>query len=134
MTLIRSDIRLVWDSVRPGLIYIKDKCNAAWRPEDVYASCVSGEADVFLVKGYPHRFAIVQVKTCPFSLDKSFLVWIAYDESNDHGAANYLSELEEIAKNYGCDSLEFWSPRKGMQRLTEKSEYKAQSTIYKKRI
>jgi len=134
MTLIRSDIRLVWDSVLPGLRYIKEKCNAPWRTEDIYANCVSGNAEIFLVKNYPHRFAVVQEKVCPFSLKKSFLVWIAYDESNKWGAANYLNELEEIARNYGCDSVEFWSPRKGMQKLTEKSGYKPESTIYKKRI
>lgn len=134
MILIRSDIRKVWNSVLPGLEYIKEKCNAAWRPEDVYAACLSGDADIFLVKNYPNRFAVVQVKQCRFTLENSFLVWIAYDESNKYGAMNYLQELEEIAKNYNCDSVEFWSPRLGMKRLTEKSGYKPESTIYKKRI
>lgn len=118
----------------PGLEYIKEKCNASWRPEDVYAACLSGDADIFLVENYPHRFAVVQVKQCRFTLKNSFLVWIAYDESNKYGAMNYLKELEEIAKNYNCDSVEFWSPRVGMKRLTEKSGYQLEMSIYKKGI
>lgn len=100
-----ADIRKEWHWVKPGVeeILHLDK-NLTFRPEDIYASCLSGESQLWV---HPNFFNVVTIEVDPFTGDKTFLLWLSW--AKERGGANavtYAKFYEEVAKQYGCAKIE----------------------------
>jgi hypothetical protein len=130
--LIPADIRDEWDLVRPGLEEVYASTHPDWRPEDIYACCVMGACQLFLL-GDTGGFIITQDKPQPFRSDKTLLVWIAHDKSGI-AADTYIKQVEALAVDRGCVAVEFWSCRRGMNRLMSKHGYRMYSVVYMKEV
>lgn len=109
--LMAADVRVVWDTILPGLQAVKAKTRASWRVEDVYHSLVAGSA--FLYVGDP-GFVIVESQVEPFSGEPVLLVWIAFSRARD-GVARFQAAVDALARAYGYSRLRFWSNRAGWE-------------------
>jgi hypothetical protein len=128
--LRKVDVRDVWDAISPGVLEVWTVSRPDWRPEDLYACCLYGQADIYMPED-TNGFAIVQERLMPFRNKKTLLIWVSWDKT---GIAfrKYIREIERIAAERGCCAVEFWSPRKGMQKLSGRHGYEPCTTIYQK--
>jgi len=125
--LQETNIRLIWDQVRPGLEYVGRVTQQEWRPEDIYAACVANEAFLFCDEA---GFVVVEPQTNRFTDERDLLVWVAYGKGGDC-FRRYESELVAIAHRFGASQLVAHSPRKGFGRLTG---WKAVCTKYRRPV
>ncbi len=100
-----ASIRNEWHWVREGIeeILHLDK-NLTFRPEDVYASVLSGESQLWV---HPNFFNVVTIETDGFTGDKTFLLWLSW--AKERGGANavtFASFYEDVARQYGCQRIE----------------------------
>ena len=108
-TLEQADIRDVWDEVKFGLERTKEKSNATWRIEDVYAACLVGKA--FLYVGEP-GFVIVQPKEDPITGEPELLVWVAFS-CEHHSVERFQTAVDNLGKDHGFKKLVMQSSRPG---------------------
>lgn len=111
LTLV--DVRDVWDEVRLGLDYTKNKIDAPWRPEDIYAACLSGTA--YLYTGET-GFVVVQPKTDPFSGAPELFVWVAFARG-DKNIERFQESVDALATDHGYSKLTMWTNRQGFERV-----------------
>ena len=99
-----SNIRREWDWVKAGLEEILHlDPNLTWRPEDIYASVISGESHLWV---HPDFYNISTVETDEFTGEKTFLLWISY--ARQRGGANavtYAKFYEDVARQLGCQHI-----------------------------
>tara|TARA_B100001113_G_C20995768_1_gene572610 strand:+ start:216 stop:620 length:405 start_codon:yes stop_codon:yes gene_type:complete len=129
------DVRLYWDDILPGIKKIKDESQPEWRIEDVYASLVSGVAELYVdLEQRPNTsFIVLQEKPLIFKPGKSLLVWIAYDD-RANAAKKYMEEVEMIAETKGCSKVEFWTPWDGLVKALNARGYNLKYYIVEKEI
>lgn len=108
-----KDIRDVWEDIRPGLEYTKNKVGAPWRPEDVYAACVAGVA--FLYTGET-GFVVAQPKTDPFNGKPELLIWIAFAQGEGN-IERFQSAVDALATSNGFSKMTMWTNRPGFERV-----------------
>ena len=130
--LTAADIRAEWDWVASGVDYVRVRTKADWRTEDVYALCIAGAAQLYLMED-TGGFLVVQVKQLPFKPEKTMLIWVAFDKSG-HAWDVYDSQIDDLAASLGCSGVEIWSSRPGMERLCERYGYQPYATIYYKEV
>ena len=65
--LVPVDIRTCWEEVKPGIVEILKDRTLSYRPEDVYAACVSEQA--FLYKA-AFGFVILTVEVDEFTKER----------------------------------------------------------------
>ena len=121
------DVRTVWDEISPAIEKIHSELPwKDWRMEDIYAACMSGQAVVLVQPNTePQRaFCVVRMDTCEQTGNKSLFIWIAWCQ-DDEGAKEVYKDLDEIATNSECDSIDFIT---GSQKLVNY----AQNFGYKK--
>lgn len=121
--LTQVDIRQVWDTVRPQLEYVKEIRGGTWRPEDVYAACVYGVADLYVDdKG----FVILRPMVDDYSRERFLLVWMAYGEGYDFMDRNQ-AQVVALARANGFTKLQFWRKARGNY---ESKGFHKEFTIY----
>lgn len=121
------DIREVWGEVRYGLEHVRQKTEAPWRPEDIYAACVMGKAHVYL--GEP-GFVVFQPQENKLTGAPELLVWVAY--SREVGAVKEFQDaVDEVARSGGFAKLVMWSNRAGWER---NDGWKAVATVYEREL
>jgi hypothetical protein len=108
-----TNIRLVWDAIRPGVEAALLKGGGDWRPEDVYASCVAGESHLYLAES--GAFCILQMQHNELLVQKECWVWVAFvpqGESLEH----YFPQAAAFARAAGAERLRFESRRAGWEK------------------
>lgn len=104
------NIREVWDDIRPGLEAIKDMWPASntWRPEDVYAEVVNGNAILYVTED---GFAVCAIETDRWTEVKDLFIWIAYSyHDKPMGLLNkYWPSFIEVAGRLGCAGIQYGS-------------------------
>jgi len=105
------DIRQKYDEILPHLLYIRERFNTSWRPEDVYHACRSGKSHLWFA---PDAFAIVERYDDEHSAEAVLFVWISHGEGMAQN--KYMAQLEEIARGVGASRIEMESPRRGFER------------------
>lgn len=128
--LQKADIRDVWDWIRPGIEEIMGGASVDWRPEDLYACCLYGQAEIYM-DPETGGFLITQERQMPFKNEKFLLLWVGHDKGGE-AFHKHIREVESIALAKGCSHIEFWSSRKGMARLGSKYGYEPLATVYTK--
>lgn len=100
-----GNIRQEWDWVKKGVEEIlKLDPNLTFRPEDVYASCVNGESQLWI---HPDFFNVATIEVDPFTGQKTFLLWLSW--AKKRGGANavtFASFYEDVARQCQCSRIE----------------------------
>ena len=106
-TLEPSDIRQYWDEVRPGLEAIKAEMPKActWRPEDVYAEVVNGDAVLYRTED---GFAVCTLQPDKYAGTSDLLIWIAYSYQPEGSGMlqKYWPSFIEVAARLGCRGIQ----------------------------
>ena len=100
-----SDIREHWDTVRAGLIVIKEAWpeSNTWRPEDVYAEVVNNDAVLYMTED---GFAICALETDRWTNTSDLFIWIAYSPNPGGMLRKYWPSFIDIAKHLGCKGIQ----------------------------
>ena len=100
-----ANIREEWHWVKPGVEEILHlDPNLTFRPEDIYASCVSGESQLWV---HPNFFNVATIEVDQFTGDRTFLLWLSW--AKERGGANavtFASFYEDVARQYNCQRIE----------------------------
>ena len=108
-TPVVGNIRWEWDWVRVGVQEILDKQpQLTFRPEDVYAECVTGAATLFIDE---HKnFAVTTIEVDKFTNENTFLIWLAWCSGKGlrHNSFSdlYVPVFEQVARDCKCVFLE----------------------------
>jgi len=129
-----ADIREHWPHIGPKLGDLATRLNLEWRPEDVYAACVNGDAALYIGTdddGVMECFSVVRSSFNPFNpAEKKLFIWVAYGLKGEL-AEKYWPEYFRIANEIGASVIEMHSPRVGFRR---KEEWAEKMTIYQRRV
>jgi len=130
-----ANIRAEWDWVKEGVEeVISTNSYATFRPEDIYASCLTGESALWVCR--PDWFVVSTIEVDQFNGQKSFLVWLWWTrERGNRVASDFLPFFEMVAKESGCDVLE---GRIGHKKVAEYIErdlgYDCQQIVFSKTL
>ena len=126
-----ADIRKEWDWVKVGVKEILiDQPQLTYRPEDVYAECVSGNATLFVLG---KNFAITTVYLDKYTDDKIFLAWLTWGK-NIQNAHRYVHFFEKVARDCGCVYME---GRTSIDRLGEyylENDWKLETRVFRRKL
>lgn len=89
-------IRQIGDSVNDPDLYL-----------NIEKACREKQAFLFSEQ---NSFAVLTFK------QNSLLIWIAFSDMRS-GLKNYFPKFEQMAREVGATSIEFWSARKGFARI-----------------
>ena len=108
------DVRVVWDKIKIGVekILTEDVDWLTLRPEDIYSQCLNGTCRIWSPDNYPISdvFGITKIDPCPYRLNKTLQMLIAWSVVNDKNVRDtYDSLMTKIARATGCDGIEFWT-------------------------
>lgn len=119
MELVATDIRKVWEEVKPHL----DELYAAGcdRPEEVYYECRAGISTLYY---HPDEgFAVVGVVEDRNTGLRNLHLWVGVSYTQ-HGLEQHLPWLENLAREYGLDAVEFSTHRDGYNKVLDKAQWK----------
>lgn len=104
-----ADIRQEWAWVKGGIEEILTKQpRLTFRPEDVYAACVNGDAVLWVA---PEGFVINTVEHDEYSGEKTFFIWLAWSKKRGENCAwKYIGFFEKTAKQCGFNQIETRTP------------------------
>ena len=126
-----ADIRKEWDWVKVGVKEILiDQPQLTYRPEDVYAECVNGNATLFVLG---KNFAITTVYLDKYTDDKIFLGWLTWGK-NIQNAHRYVHFFEKVARDCGCVYME---GRTSIDRLGEyylENDWKLETRVFRRKL
>jgi hypothetical protein len=133
--LDQVDVRIYWEDIELGLREMKKEANPEWRPEDIYGALVSNIAELYVdtEQDICESFIILQEKPSMFQPTKSLLIWVAYDKRGK-AADKYMDYIEDMAKERGCNKVEFWTPWKGLADALSHKDYVTKQYIVEKII
>ena len=117
-----TDIRLAWPAVKPHVEALHNRYEMDWRPEDVYALCLSGHSFCWMCSD---GFVIVNPRENPFTLQKELFVWICVHWGNNDLYEEWISDISEVAKQVSASTLIFESPREGWGRIAKKHGWRS---------
>ena len=122
-----SDIAIEWDWVKLGVEeIISSQANIKNRPEDVYASCKTGESCL-----------LVQILNKEFTQEKSFFIWLAWfapEVRKAHTLSDYLGFFDNLARNAGCTQLEAITTTKPLSRLYSSIGFEIEEITFVRKI
>lgn len=103
-----ADIRAEWVWVKTGVERILEaNKHLTYRPEDVYAACVSGEAVLWVTE---EGFAVTTTEVDEFTNAKTLLIWIAWAKRKGQKVGHVHTDFFlEIAKEHEYTKLEIRS-------------------------
>lgn len=124
--VMESAIQKILDDIN------KDIKQEFWLPADVFASIKSGEAVLYWGDDC---FVVMQIRVDKYSTMKKAFVWIAHSfEPTRNVMEATLPDVQEIAKQWGCQFLEFSTIRKGFAKAAISMGYSAGPSSYIMRI
>lgn len=127
------DIREVWDAVLPGLQHIKRLTNPEWRPEDLYAACVGKRLYCFKPDATGSDFILLSQNVSGYT-GKAYLMLVAAYSKDGDAITKFKDDIEAIARESKCDSIEFCSPRKGWSRMADRHGYEEVLKVYRRKL
>lgn len=103
---VMANIRAEWDWVKEGVEEILNLSrHLTWRPEDIYASCLSGESALWVYN--KDWFVVTTVEVDQFNGDRTFLIWLSWTRERGFGvAAEVWPFFEMVARQSGCNMIE----------------------------
>lgn len=104
-----ANVRQEWDWVKQGIDEIlAEQPQLTFRPEDVYAAVLNGEALLWVA---PEGFVITAEQDDEFTDKKTFFVWLAWTKERGQSCVvKYYSFFAQIAKQHGFSHIEVRTP------------------------
>ena len=127
-----ADIRDHWHWVRDGIQEIlEDQKQLTFIPEDVYAACVNGEAQLWVA---PEGFVITTGLKDEYARTSTLLIWIAWAEERGKDCVlKYMTFFSEEASKAGYIELEVRTPKSFTQRWLD-AGWKLDHSVYTRRV
>lgn len=128
-----ADIRDEWDWIRPALEELKEQIpSLTWRPEDVYAECLYGNA---LLHVAPEGFVITNVITDQYTKERTLHFWISWAKKLGGGnVIKYLPFFENVAQQLECKFLEMSTPVNELELYFTQNGWSLDTRIYTRQI
>lgn len=126
-----ADIRREWHWVKPGIegILAEDKF-LSFRPEDVYAACVSEQAHLWITAD---GFVVTTGETDPYTGERALLVWIAAAVYQGQGLVREHEEFfMKAAREAGFSKLTVRSRVPKMQNYLTELGWDIETVVYSK--
>jgi|TARA_R110001592_G_scaffold360945_1_gene670374 hypothetical protein len=113
MNLIQANIDDHWEDIKHGIYSIKQETYESETAQDIYRACKNNTASLWLDKNIKPKngFLITQILKRNYSNEKYLLLWVAWYKEQ-LGADKFQLNIEKIAKDSGCKSIEFWTNKK----------------------
>jgi hypothetical protein len=129
-----ANIREEWHWVKLGIEEILHlDPNLTFRPEDVYASCVGGESQLWV---HPNFFNVATIEVDEFTGDRTFLLWLSW--AKERGGANavaFASFYEDVARQCNCQRIETRSAQMpAVQYAVDKVGWEIKEIIFGKNL
>ena len=127
-----ADIRDHWHWGRDGIQEIlEDQKQLTFIPEDVYAACVNGEAQLWVA---PEGFVITTGLKDEYARTSTLLIWIAWAEERGKDCVlKYMTFFSEEASKAGYIELEVRTPKPFTQRWLD-AGWKLDHSGYTRRV
>ena len=127
-----ADIRDHWHWVRDGIQEIlEDQKQLTFIPEDVYAACVNGEAQLWVAS---EGFVITTGLKDEYARTSTLLIWIAWaEERGKDGVLKYMTFFSEEASKAGYIELEVRTPKPFTQRWLD-AGWELNHSVYTRRV
>ena len=127
-----ADIRDHWHWVRDGIQEIlEDQKQLTFIPEDVYAACVNGEAQLWVAS---EGFVITTGLKDEYARTSTLLIWIAWaEERGKNCVLKYMTFFSEEASKAGYIELEVRTPKPFTQRWLD-AGWELNHSVYTRRV
>lgn len=122
--LKQEDIRDHWGWVSDAIRSMGDEIPL----EAVLRECIEDRAHFLMGEG--REFVILKACSRAWTDEEYLLVWVAWSKRGD-AIAKYWDEIRAIGHRTGFRQLEFWTKRKGFERLAKRLDVKPEITIYR---
>jgi len=124
-----TEIRREWYWVKKGIEEIlAEQPQLTFRPEDVYAECVNGNALLWVTY---EGFVITTSRKDTFSGDETFLFWIAWAKQRGRNCViKHLPFFENKAREAGFKYVELRTPIKELEEYFLKQDWMKDTVIY----
>jgi|13_taG_2_1085334.scaffolds.fasta_scaffold00355_6 hypothetical protein len=128
-----AQIREEWDWVKCGIEEIlAEQAQLTFRPEDVYAACLNGEAHLWVAS---EGFVITTAEVDEFTGAKTFLVWLAWAKKRGASCViKYYSFFAQVAKDSGFSNIEVRTPVTAMEDYLLAEGWKKDTVIYTREL
>jgi len=130
---VLGDIREDWDRVRLGVeAILQAHPQLSFRPEDVYAEVVAGNA---LYWKAPEGFVVTTIEVDGFTSKKTLLVWLAYsDEQGQRNVLKYQGFFKKVASEIGVEALEVRTTVRQMEPILIDQGWEIDQIVYRYRL
>ncbi len=128
-----ADIREEWTWVKVGVEKILEaNKHLTYRPEDVYAACVGGQAVLWVTE---KGFAVTTTEVDEFTNDKTLLIWVAWAKRKGHKVGNVHTDFFlDIAKEHGYSKLEIRSNVDNVGTYLTGSGWSIDTVVYSRQV
>jgi len=126
-------VREEWVWVKRGIEEIlAEQPQLTFRPEDVYAACLNGEAHLWVA---PEGFVITTAEVDEFTGAKTFLLWLAWAKNRGQSCAiKYLPFFAELARENGFKNIETRTPIAALEDYFLAEGWKKDTVIYTREL
>jgi hypothetical protein len=131
--LLAADPETSWPDVINGLKEVAERTEAPWLVDYVHDALRDKTAFLFMDSSCTDSFAVLRVQECSYRNCKTLCVIAVYCKEGDANIL-YGREIDSIASEAGCSEIEFSSSRKGWEKAADRYGYKADHTVYRKKL
>ena len=130
--LVPTDIRTCWEEVRPGIIEVLKDRTLSYRPEDIYAACVTEQA--FLYKA-SFGFVILTVEVDEFTKERTLFVWLGYlYEKGNNMWVEKRDWFDQLAKSIGCSYIGAHTKIKELEPYFIKEGWELDTRVFRRKV
>lgn len=128
-----AQVREEWVWVKRGIEEIlAEQPQLTFRPEDVYAACLNGEAHLWVA---PEGFVITTAEVDEFTGAKTFLLWLAWAKNRGQSCAiKYFPFFAELARENGFKNIETRTPIPALEDYFLAEGWKKDTVIYTREL
>ena len=128
-TPVVADIRREWDWVKTGVdAILLEQPQLAYRAEDVYAECISGNATLFILG---KNFTVTTMYLDKFTGSKIFLMWLAWGRNIQDGHKR-VGFFEQVARDSGCAHMEIYTPIDRLETHLLENGWKLDTRVFRR--
>jgi len=126
---IYASIRDHWDWAKTGLEEIVvENPHLTFKPEDVYASCVNGQAHFWMA---PEGFVITTEEVDEFTEERTFFMWLAWAKKRGQSCViKYYPFFEQVAKDAGYKKIEVRTAEKALEPYLLNQGWTKETVVY----
>jgi hypothetical protein len=123
-----ADLREIWLQIRAEVATVE--APEGLLPEDVYASCRSAEATLFLLMVDGQRIGWMVLRKLGYDLH----VWLLYAKPGYDPLALFEQEMMEMARRADTRKITFGSARRGWEKYALKHGCRVRMVVYERDV